>query len=159
MEDRKDCGCRRATPGDAAAIARLSRAAYAKYVPRLGREPKPMAADYDRVIAEDEVWVLELDDAMSGVLVLQPRPDHMLIYSIAVDPEWCGEGWGKRLMALAEERAGAEGKPELRLYTNALMEENICFYGRLGYAETARRPHERYPDSTLIFMSKQLGRD
>ena len=38
---------RRATPSDAAAIRDLTREAYAKWVPLIGREPKPMTADYD----------------------------------------------------------------------------------------------------------------
>jgi hypothetical protein len=41
---------RRATPDDAAAVRDLVRAAYAKWVPVLGREPKPMTADYDQAI-------------------------------------------------------------------------------------------------------------
>ncbi|HZY55656.1 MAG TPA: GNAT family N-acetyltransferase, partial [Reyranella sp.] len=36
---------RSAAPGDAAAIRALVRAAYAKWVPVLGREPRPMQAD------------------------------------------------------------------------------------------------------------------
>jgi hypothetical protein len=37
---------RQATPADAAAIRRLTRAAYAKWIPASGREPKPMTVDY-----------------------------------------------------------------------------------------------------------------
>jgi hypothetical protein len=36
----------------------LARAAYAKWVPILGREPKPMTADYDAALAEHVVDVL-----------------------------------------------------------------------------------------------------
>ena len=37
---------RRAGPDDAGAIRSLTRAAYAKWVPVIGREPMPMQADY-----------------------------------------------------------------------------------------------------------------
>lgn len=39
---------RRATAADAANVRALARAAYAKWVPLIGREPIPMTADYDR---------------------------------------------------------------------------------------------------------------
>jgi hypothetical protein len=37
---------RRARPEDAARIGAIARAAYVKYVPRIGREPAPMVADF-----------------------------------------------------------------------------------------------------------------
>ena len=40
----------RARPEDAPAIRDLTRAAYAKWVPVIGREPKPMGADYDLAV-------------------------------------------------------------------------------------------------------------
>jgi hypothetical protein len=39
---------RRATTHDAAVLRALTRAAYAKWAPLIGREPKPMAVDYAR---------------------------------------------------------------------------------------------------------------
>ena len=41
---------RRAVAGDAAAIAALTRAAYEKWIPVIGRAPKPMTADYDDAV-------------------------------------------------------------------------------------------------------------
>jgi hypothetical protein len=40
---------RRPAPNDAACIRAIARAAYVKYVPRIGREPAPMLADYSDV--------------------------------------------------------------------------------------------------------------
>ena len=37
---------RRATEDDVARIVEIARAAYIKYVPRMGREPPPMLADF-----------------------------------------------------------------------------------------------------------------
>ena len=42
---------RRATAGDVARIVEIARAAYIKYVPRIGREPPPMLADFPAEIA------------------------------------------------------------------------------------------------------------
>ena len=51
----------------------------------------------------------------------------------AVRPELQGHGLGRFLMQRAEEGALALGKARLRLYTNAVMTENIPFYEGLGF--------------------------
>jgi hypothetical protein len=43
---------RRAVAADAEAVLALTRIAYAKWVPLIGREPKPMTVDYERAVAE-----------------------------------------------------------------------------------------------------------
>jgi hypothetical protein len=49
---------RRAGPADAADIRELVRSAYAKWIPVIGREPVPMAADYDQAVRENMVDLL-----------------------------------------------------------------------------------------------------
>ena len=41
----------RATKGDADAVRSLVRSAYAKWIPVIGREPKPMGADYEHAVS------------------------------------------------------------------------------------------------------------
>ncbi|HEY5203999.1 MAG TPA: GNAT family N-acetyltransferase, partial [Roseiarcus sp.] len=43
---------------DAARIRDLTRAAYAKWVELIGREPLPMQADYERTVAEHTIDLL-----------------------------------------------------------------------------------------------------
>ena len=43
---------RRAGAADAPAVGELTRLAYAKWIPVVGREPTPMTADYDRIVRE-----------------------------------------------------------------------------------------------------------
>jgi len=148
---------RPAGPDDASAAAACTTAAYTRYVARLGRPPKPMTMDYRQVVAAYQVWVMESRTGCIGVLVLMPQADHMLIYSVAVDPGHQGRGYGRQLMDLAEYESRRQGLTELRLYTNALMRENIRFYLGIGYRETARRPHPEHPDSLLVLMSKDLA--
>ena len=52
---------RPATADDAPRLRELVRAAYAKYVERMGREPRPMTQDYDAVVRDLDVTVAEAD--------------------------------------------------------------------------------------------------
>lgn len=130
---------RPATPEDAAAVAALTDAAYAKYVPRIGRPPMPMTFDYARVIADHPVWVIDSADGLEAILYLIPRADHLMIESVAVRPDAQGRGVGRRLMAFAHAEARRRRIPEIRLYTHERMTENIAFYERLGYRAAERR--------------------
>ena len=144
---------RRAFPDDVAAIAALTDAAYAKYLPRMGRKPQPMTADYQQIVAAHPVWVLSGPQELAGVLVLMHEPDAMLIYSVAVHPGYQHRGFGRRLLAWAERQAREAGYSRIRLYTNALMEENIALYQHLGYRETRR---ETFHGLSLVHMAKTL---
>ena len=57
-------------------------------------------------------------------------------------------------MAELTAEAKHQGLPEVRLYTNARMTENIAFYAALGYREIGRRPHPSWQDSWLVDMAK-----
>ena len=50
---------RSATADDVERIGAIAHAAYVKYVPRIGREPSPMVADYAAEIAAHRVVVIE----------------------------------------------------------------------------------------------------
>lgn len=123
---------------DAPAITRLVHDAYHHYVPRIGAEPGPMRADYDAVLARGDVWVMESDGVLVGLLVLVGAPDHVLVENVAVAPERQGQGLGRRLLEFAEQRARDSGVGEVRLYTHERMTENLAMYGGRGYRETHR---------------------
>jgi ribosomal protein S18 acetylase RimI-like enzyme len=145
---------RRARPEDAAPIAALVNRAYAKYVPRIGRKPSPMLADYPDSIRRHDVWVVESEGAIVAALVLIPETDILLIENIAVDPTHQQGGLGRRLMAFAESEALRQGYAAIRLYTNEKMTENIAFYGRLGYRETGREVRREFH---VVHMRKDLS--
>jgi ribosomal protein S18 acetylase RimI-like enzyme len=144
---------RRATPADAGRIAALTDAANAKYVPLMGRKPQPMTADYHQMVAAHPAWLLCVDEQPAGVLVLMREPETMLIYSVAIHPDYQKRGLGYRLLAWAEREARQAGYASIRLYTNALMTENIALYRRLGYQETGREP---FNGLTLVHFAKGL---
>ena len=62
----------------------------------------------------------------------------MLVENVAVLPGSQGSGLGVRPPATAEDLTIANGLSEVRLYTNEVMTENLAFYARRGYRETAR---------------------
>jgi ribosomal protein S18 acetylase RimI-like enzyme len=129
---------RRATDGDVPALAAIAEAAYAVYVPRIGRPPPPMVADYAAAVRDAETWVLEDGGRVAGYLVLVYHDDHVLLENVAVGPEDQGRGLGGRLLKYAEARTIAKGLNEIRLYTNEAMTENQALYERIGYEETHR---------------------
>src|SRR5690242_2917839 len=83
---------RRAVPADAAAIAALTRAAYEKWIPVIGRAPKPMTADYDIVVREHLIDLLFVGGALVALVECIREPDHLLIENLAVDPAQQGRG-------------------------------------------------------------------
>ena len=122
---------RRASLDDVEVISALTDAAYAKYISLIGRKPQPMTADYAKMVSENSVWLLTVEDQPAGVLVLIYEPENVLIYSVAIRPECQQQGLGRRLLAWAERQAIHDGYRSIRLYTNERFVENIRLYERL----------------------------
>jgi ribosomal protein S18 acetylase RimI-like enzyme len=116
----------------------IALAAYAKYVPRIGREPAPMVADYEAAVAANRAVVIETAGSVRGYMIAWPEPDAYFIDNIGVDPACQGGGLGRRLINHAASQADRLGLPALRLYTNALMSENLAMYAHIGFVETHR---------------------
>ena len=144
---------RPADPHDADAILALVRDAYRRWVARMGREPGPMRDDYAQRIADGQVWVMEAEGELVGLVELTERPESFLLHNVAVAPAAQGKGYGRRLIAFAEDEAKRRGYDELRLYTNVLMVENIALYQHLGFREIGRI-HEQGFDR--VYMAKPM---
>lgn len=145
---------RPAHPSDAEAIRQLVLNSYGHYVARLGKPPGPMLDDYARRVADGQVWILEDDGALLGALVLEDlQGGALLLDNVAVDPSAQGKGYGRVLIAFAEEEARRRGHREVRLYTHALMTENQALYGRLGFQETGRVSEKGFD---RVYMAKLL---
>jgi len=125
---------RMAEPHEAGAITAIVMAAYAKWVPLIGREPMPMRVDYEKAVLEHRFDLAVENGAILGLIETVPHPDHLWIDNVAVAPAAQGRGIGRMLLAFTEERAIAAGHPELRLVTNGAFESNIALYTRLGFA-------------------------
>jgi GNAT superfamily N-acetyltransferase len=144
---------RAASAADAVAVRDIVNAAYRSYIPRIGKPPGPMLDDYAKRIGDGQVWVLADGDDIVGILVLEETPDGFLLDNIAVAPDRQGKGHGRVLLEFAEAEALHRGWHEIRLYTNAMMTENIALYERIGYVETARVTEKGFD---RVYMVKRL---
>ncbi len=147
---------RRAVDADARAIQALVHDAYVSYVPLIGRQPAPMLTDQASAIRTHEVWVLEDDRRIVGVIELVPRDDHLWVDNVAIEPDRQGSGLGRWLLMHAEDRARAIGLGEIRLVTNERFVANIAMYERFGYVETHREP---VGGTNVVHFRKSLGAD
>jgi GNAT superfamily N-acetyltransferase len=136
---------------DATAIRDLTRAAYAKWVPVIGREPKPMAADYAEALRKHRFDLLYVEGELVALIETIRGADHLLIENVAVAPPFWGRGFGRKLMAHAEKMAASVGLSETRLYTNKLFAGNIQLYGKLGYRVDRE---EAFEGGVVVHMSK-----
>ena len=147
---------RLASPDDRHAVEEIVTAAYVHYVERIGKPPGPMLDDYAALIASGAVHVLADDDkTIAALIVLLPKPDHLLLDNIAVRPNRQGRGLGRQMVDFAEGEARRLGYAEVRLYTHVTMVENIALYTRLGFVETGRGQEAGYD---RVFMTKRLDR-
>ena len=146
---------RRAGAADAAIVRDLTREAYAKWVPLIGREPKPMVADYAEAVRQHFIEMLYLDGALAGLIEMIPEADHALIENLAVAPAFQGRGLGQHLLAHAEAIAASLGHQEIRLYTNQRFAANVAFYLKRGYRLDRE---EAFAGGVIVHMSKRIPR-
>ena len=144
---------RKAGAGDAAAIRALTREAYAKWVPLIGREPRPMTADYAQALKTHRFDLLYAGGRLAALIETIRETDHLLIENVAVSPSFQGRGFGRILMAHAEEIAASHGFGEISLYTNARFAKNIALYARLGYRLDRE---ESWKGGVIVHMKKML---
>lgn len=145
---------RQAQAADHGAVVACARAAYAKYLVRMDREPAPLHADYEALIAQGVAYVLATREEVRGILVMMPVHNSLFVENIAVDPRFQGQGLGQRLMDFVEQQARKEQLQEIRLHTNEVMSENLRFYHKLGFEEEGRRVEDGYH---RVFLRKGLG--
>jgi GNAT superfamily N-acetyltransferase len=144
---------RPAVLADAGRIRDLTRAAYAKWVAPIGREPLPMQTDYERAVVERTIDLLLEDGALAGLIETILRPDHLWIENVAVAPERQGRGYGRLLLAHAEKRAVEAERFEIRLLTNQAFAANLALYAKLAYTIERTEP---FRGGTMVHLSKRI---
>lgn len=154
MTAQCDIEFRKAEREDADAVLHLVRNPYAKWVNVIGREPRPMAADYLRAVQEHDVELLIVKGEFVGVIETIRYPDYLWIENVAVAPHRQGQGWGKQLLVFADRKAEAFGCHQIRLLTNEAFATNVALYERSGYRIDKKEPFEL--GGAVVYMSKQL---
>ncbi|MCB1542695.1 MAG: GNAT family N-acetyltransferase [Rhodoblastus sp.] len=144
---------KRANENDLDALVALQRAAYAENEEILGATPIPLQADYAQILHDMEVWFAGSRSDPDGALILQFRPDDMLIWSVSAHPRARGTGVGRGLLAIAEKRARDEKRRAIRLYTASVYLKNLGWYARHGFVEESR---EKLTDRIVVHMIKKL---
>jgi N-acetylglutamate synthase-like GNAT family acetyltransferase len=130
---------RAAAQDDASGAAACVSAAYEHYVARNGLVPVPMRQDYEEVIRDFQVTVVEHDEDIVAVLALAVTDEGFLLDNVAVAPAHQGRGLGRCLLEYAEAEARRQGFDSIHLYAQEIMTENLALYRRIGYVEYDRR--------------------
>lgn len=144
---------RKGENGDLHGVRACAAASYAMYIPRIGRKPAPMLADFETHLARGELFIALCGGDVAGYIVLYRRGDHLHIENVAVHPVHQGSGIGRTLLDFAEKTALDKDLFAIELYTNAKMTENLALYPHLGYEETARRTEDGFD---RVFFRKAL---
>ncbi|WP_132392399.1 GNAT family N-acetyltransferase [Novosphingobium sp. PhB165] len=143
-----------ATIGDADAVTALTRSAYAKWVPVIGREPMPMQADHAAMIRDHRVDLLLVGQDLAALVEMVQGDDGLLIENLAVEPKFQKRGYGRKMVAHAEQLAVCAGSAVVRLYTNSQFEENVRLYLSLDYEIEREEPLN---GGVLIHMFKHVS--
>ncbi|SDA91477.1 GNAT family N-acetyltransferase [Mesorhizobium qingshengii] len=154
MPSEQTIRLRPAEPGDVAPITDVVCMAYAKWIPIIGRKPRPMTVDYEKAVQEHDFDLAHLDSRLIGLIETILHDDHLWIENIAVRPEDQGRGVGQELLRHAEKKALSAGLREIRLLTNAAFETNLNLYGKIGYVTDRREP---FMGGITVYMRKQIG--
>jgi ribosomal protein S18 acetylase RimI-like enzyme len=143
---------RRATPGDAAAVARLLYDFQAEF-----NEPSPgleMLEDrYADLIRNKDMIVLLIGDGPDGFAQLRFRPWvysaglHSYLEELYVKPDLRGNGLGRALLEAAMDTARAEGAEQMELGTSENDVAARALYESAGFINT-----EGGPDGPVMFF-------
>ncbi len=141
---------RRAKISEIPDILRLTKACAPQMI-KMGicqwNEHYPTKTAFEKDIAREELFVLEIANNLAGIVVMSTfmdeeyRPirwltsneNNMYIHRLAVHPEYQGKGYAQQLMDFAENQAKQIGFTSIRLDTFSQNKRNQRFYEHRGY--------------------------
>jgi ribosomal protein S18 acetylase RimI-like enzyme len=140
-----DAAIRRATPGDAEAVARLLHDFQLEF-----EEPSPgleaLAERYAELIRNREMIVLLVGDGPEGFAQLRFRPWvysaglHSYLEELYVVPSRRGQGLGRALLEAAMDAARSEGAEQMELGTSEDDVAARALYESVGFTNREARP-------------------
>jgi len=141
---------------DIPAIENCAKAAYERYVKRIGREPAPMQTNFEEQLNTHWIDVYVKQQTVVGYIVYQLQGPKMMLENVAVHPFYAGNGFGRALIAHVEKAAAELKIPTVFLYTNEAMTENLVLYPRLGYRQTHKAVESGF---SRIYFEKYVELD
>ena len=110
-------------------------------------EEYPSLEAFEIDISRKELFVLELQDMIIGCIAITPLMDeeyisvewltpnenNIYIHRLAIDPEYQGKGYARKLMTFAENYARENKYISVRLDTFSQNNRNQTFYEKRGY--------------------------
>jgi ribosomal protein S18 acetylase RimI-like enzyme len=150
---------RRATPGDAEAVARLLQDFQEEF-----DEPSPgveaLTERYEKLIRDREMTVLLTGDGPDGFAQVRYRPwvyssgpnAHSYLEELYVVPDLRGQGIGRTLLEAALETARNEGATHMELGTSEDDEAARALYESVGFINREGRPD----GPVMFFYEREL---
>lgn len=110
-------------------------------------EHYPSRQRLEKDIEKEELYVLEEENRICGIIVLTPKMDeeyipiqwltpgnkNLYVHRLATQPAGWGSGYGRQLMDFAEKMAREQDYESVRLDTFSQNERNQKFYESRGY--------------------------
>ena len=110
-------------------------------------EHYPNRSAFEKDAQRNELYVLEIDDTVIGIIVLSTHMDqeykdvqwltennnHLYVHRLAIQPKHQGQGHAQQLMDFAENYAKVNNFDSIRLDTFSQNPRNQKFYEQRGY--------------------------
>ena len=145
---------------EASRLEALAQAALKPFAPRFGAHAPLAGLDFERLVAERSVYVLDDEPGAAGgagpaaLMVARTGDRVMAIGLIAVRPDRQGRGLGRALIAYAEALARLSGLRRVELTVEQVLWEQHARYARLGY-----QPVDAREDDGIVrlILRKDVG--
>jgi len=151
---------RKATTGDAAAIAAVIAASFEQYRGKLIPESGAFRETADGIAAELSrgagAIVAERNGEMLGCVLVEEKEGDLYFGRLSVLPPARGLGLARRLIDAVEAEARRRGLAGIRLGVRVVLTDNQRLFQTLGYRETSREAHPGFDHPTSINMRKPL---
>jgi len=149
---------RLATLDDADALAELIRYCFARQTVVTDPLPSALNESGDNIRSHfAQGGGGAMYEGPAACLLWSEEDGGLYIGRVAVHPAWRGQGFAKRLLAMAEDEARRRGLPRMHLSTRLVLIDNRRLFAACGFVETKEEAHPGYAAPTFVNMEKRLG--
>ena len=122
-------------------------------------QPQPWTEEIfdDEISAENRTYLVAEDDGLVGFGGVMVVGDEGHVMNVLVDPDYRGQGIGRRLVLALIDAAVAEGARHMTLEVRTGNEAARSLYASLGFAPVGTRPDSSQDDDALILWAHNLA--